>query len=72
MSKNNGTYIIYFVELCTYIIPIVSNNFQTQEKSLIWSHTPSKKSVHVQDISIIVEHQKLFKLTFIQFYATFL
>ena len=28
-QKNNYTYVIYLVELCTYTIPNVSNNVQT-------------------------------------------
>lgn len=30
MSKNDKTYVTYFVELCGYIIANVSNNVQTQ------------------------------------------
>ncbi len=31
MSKNNCIFVIYFVKLCPYIIPDVSNNVQTQK-----------------------------------------
>ncbi len=31
MSKNIYVVVLYFVELCTYIIPDVSNNVQTQK-----------------------------------------
>lgn len=33
MSKNDYTFLIYVDELCTYIIPNVSNNVQTQRKT---------------------------------------
>ena len=35
MSKNDKTYVIYFVELCTAIISNVSNNFQTQRNNSV-------------------------------------
>lgn len=30
MSKNGETFVTYFVKLCTYIVPNVSKNVQTQ------------------------------------------
>ena len=36
MSKNDYTYVIYFVELSTYTILNVSNNVQTQKNLLFY------------------------------------
>lgn len=30
MAKSSQTFLVYFAELCTYIIPNVSNNVQTR------------------------------------------
>ena len=34
MSKNDQTYVVYFVDLCSYINQNISNNYHNTEKSL--------------------------------------
>ncbi len=35
MSENNSVFVLYFIELCPYIIPNVSNNVQTQRNLIV-------------------------------------